>query len=186
MCCRLTVFKILVGALLAVEQLHHAHAADMLLRVGVDAGDGGANAAVGLAHVFAENPRDDQDEGQHGERDQRQPPVHPQHDEDDSREHENIFKNGEHAGGEHFVQCVYVAGKSRDQAAHGLRVEKADMHALEVPEDLAAHVEHDLLPGPLHQVGLDKLQQIAEHQRCEINAGNLGDAGAWHLGLAAA
>ncbi len=34
-------FKILVGALFAVEQLHHAHARDVFLGEAVDAGNGG-------------------------------------------------------------------------------------------------------------------------------------------------
>ena len=75
-------FKVLVGALLAIEELHHAHAADVFLREAVDARDGGAHAAVALAHVLAEDARDEQDEGQHGEGQQRQPPVHAQHDDD--------------------------------------------------------------------------------------------------------
>jgi hypothetical protein len=34
------------------------------------------------------------------------------------------------------------------------------VHALHVAEDVAAQVEHDLLAGPLHQVGLDELKEI--------------------------
>ncbi len=68
MCWLLTALKVLIRALFPIEELHHAHAADMLLRVGVDAGDGGAHAAVGLAHMLAEHARDQQDEGQDGER----------------------------------------------------------------------------------------------------------------------
>ena len=59
-------------------------------------------------------------------------------------------------GGEHLVQRVDIAGKPGDQPSHRIAVEEADVHALQVAEDLAAHVEHDLLPGPLHQVGLQR------------------------------
>ena len=38
-------FKVVEGALLAVEELHHAHPGDVLLGEAVDAGDGGADAA---------------------------------------------------------------------------------------------------------------------------------------------
>ncbi len=69
------VFKVVVGALLAIEELHHAHAADVFLGEAVDAGDGGADAAIALADVVAEEARDDQDQRQNGEGDQRQPPV---------------------------------------------------------------------------------------------------------------
>ncbi len=65
-----------VGAALAAKELDDAHAGHVLLREGVDAGDGGANAAVGVADVFAEDARDQQDERQHREGDQRQPPAH--------------------------------------------------------------------------------------------------------------
>ena len=43
--------------------------------------------------------------------------------------------------------------------ADGVAVEEADVHALDVAEDLAAEIEHDLLAGPLHEVGLDELEE---------------------------
>ena len=166
-------FELLVGALLAVEQLHHAHSAHMLLGGGVDAGDGGADAPVGVAHVFAKDAGHRQDERQHGKGDQGQPPVHAQHDDHDQDENENILEDGKDPGGEHLVQRVHIAGQPGDQAPHGIAVEKAYVHALDVAEDLAAHVEHDFLSGPLHQVGLHELQQVAEHQRGQVDAGDL-------------
>ncbi len=90
-------FELLVGALLAVEQLHHAHAAYMLLGGGVDAGDGGADAPVGVAHVLAKDAGDHQDQRQHGKGDQRQPPVHAQHDDDDESQNENVLEDGKDA-----------------------------------------------------------------------------------------
>ena len=92
-------------------------------------------------------------------------------------------KMAKHAGGEHLVEGVDVGGEARDQAADGIAVEEADVHALHVAEDLAAQVEHDFLAGPLHQVGLDELQAEGHDQRCEIDAGNLRDAMSWHSGL---
>ena len=56
----------------------------------------------------------------------------------------------------------------RHQPPTGLRSKNADMHPLDVPEDLAAQVEHDLLPGPLHQVGLQKLQRKRQQQRAKV------------------
>ncbi len=116
-----------------------------------------------------------EDQRQHGEGDQGQPPVHAQHDDDDQDENEHILEDGEDPGGEHLVQRVHIAGQPGDQPPHRIAVEKAYVHALDVAEDLAAHVEHDLLSGPLHQVGLHKLEQIAEHQRGQVDAGDLGD-----------
>ena len=48
--------KLFARFLLAVEKLHHAHAADVFLQERVDARDGRADAAVGVAHPVAENP----------------------------------------------------------------------------------------------------------------------------------
>jgi len=50
------------------------------------------------------------------------------------------------------------------------------MHALEVAEDLGAEIEHDLLAGPLHEVGLDELQAEAEGEGGEVDEGKLSDA----------
>ena len=44
-------------------------------------------------------------------------------------------------------------------------------------EDLAAQVEHDLLAGPLHEVGLEEFEGVGERERAEVDGGELGDAG---------
>ena len=49
-------------------------------------------------------------------------------------------------------------------------IEEGGLHALQVAEDLAAQIEHDLLAGPLHQVGLDELEHEGEEQRAEVEA----------------
>src|SRR5208283_4665589 len=56
------IFKVFVGSLLAVEELDDRHARDVLLGEAVDAGDGGADAAVAFAHAIAEEARDDEDQ----------------------------------------------------------------------------------------------------------------------------
>ena len=48
-------FELFVGTLLAIEQLHHAHSAYVLLGGRVDAGDRGPDAPVGVAHVLAKD-----------------------------------------------------------------------------------------------------------------------------------
>ena len=53
--------EVVEGAALAVEELHDGHAGDVLLREGVDAGDGGALAAVAVADVLAEDAGDVED-----------------------------------------------------------------------------------------------------------------------------
>src|SRR6185312_866347 len=136
-----------------------------------------ADAAVRVAHVLAEDHGGDEDERQNGEGDEGEPPLHAQHDGDDEGEGKDVFKNGDDAGGEHFVEGIDVAGEAGDEAAYGVAVIKGDMHPLEVGEDLAAEIEHDLLAGPLHEVGLGKLAEVGNEEGSEIDAGDLGDAG---------
>jgi len=51
------------------------------------------------------------------------------------------------------------------------------VHALQVAEDLGAEIEHDLLAGPLHKVGLDELEREGERERGEVEEAEFGDAG---------
>ena len=93
------------------------------------------------------------------------------------KQHEDVFEDRDHAGGEHLVQRVNVAGDTRDQPANWILVEECNVQPLQVAEDLAAQVEHHLLPGPLHDVSLRELEQEAEQQDADVHAGNLRDAG---------
>ena len=169
-------FEIVVGALFAVEKLDDGHAADVFLGEAVDAGDGGADAAVAFADAVAEQARDEQDERQDGEGQQREPPVDAEHHDGHDGEREEVVDDGEDAAGEHFIDGVDVGGDAGDQAAHGVGVEEADVHALHVAEDVAAQVEHDLLSGPLHQVGLDEFEEIGGDGATEVDGGKPGDA----------
>ena len=46
-----------------------------------------------------------------------------------------------------------------------------------VAENLAAQVEHDFLPGPLHEIGLQEFEtRKSEDEQSEIDAGDLRDA----------
>ncbi len=169
--------KLPVSALLAVEKLQNRHSADMFLQIGIDAGDGHANAAVGVANFVAEHFCSDRNERQHGEGDQRQPPVHFQHDDENAGEHEDVFEDRHHAGGKHIVQGVHVGGDAGDQAAYRVLVVESDVHALQVAEDLAAQVKHDFLAGPLHEVGLQEVEEKSEDQHAYVDGGDLRDAG---------
>ena len=64
------------GFALAIEYLHHSHAGNVFLQKSIDASDGGADAAVGVAHELAEEVRDHKNERQHGESVERETPVH--------------------------------------------------------------------------------------------------------------
>ena len=44
-------------------------------------------------------------------------------------------------------------------------------------EDLAAQIEHYLLAGPLHEVGLQEFQEEAEDQQSNVNSRDLRNAG---------
>ena len=145
--------KLVECALLAVEELHDRHAAHVLLHVAVDPCDGGADAAVALAHMVAEEAGDVQMR-ENGQGQQRQRPAHAQHDDDDEGQGEDVLKDREHARGKHLVQGIDVGGDAGDEFADRIAVKEGGRHALQVAEDLAAHIEHDLLAGPLHQVGL--------------------------------
>ncbi len=116
--------EVVEGAALAVEELHDGHAGDVLLREGVDAGGGGALAAVAVADVAAEDARDVEDGRDDRDGEQRQRPAHAQHDDDDEGEDEDILEDGEHAGGEHLVQRVDVGGDAGDEPADGVVVEE--------------------------------------------------------------
>ena len=152
--------KIIKGLLFPVKQLHNAHPGYVLLAEAVDSADGGAYAAIAFANVIAEEAGDDEDERQDGKSEQGQPPIDSKHEGGHDGEIEKVIDDGQHAGGEHFVDGVHVRGDACDEAADGVSVKEADVHALHVAEDVAAQVEHELLPGPLHEVDLDKLEEV--------------------------
>src|SRR6516165_7328257 len=60
-----------------------------------------------------------------------------------------------------------------------MRIEEADVHALHVPEDVPAQVEHDLLARPLHQVRLHKLKQISRDLENQVDQCEPRDAMHW-------
>src|SRR5205085_4190894 len=128
------------------------------LHVGVNSGDGCANAPIGIANLIAENESRVDDDWKHSQRDERQLPIHVQHDADNSEEHEHVLEDRHYPGGEHFIQSIDISRDAGHEAAHGILVEKCYMHVLKMSEDLAAQIEHHFLPGPLHGVGLDELE----------------------------
>src|SRR5260221_2712280 len=148
----------------------------MVLQVGVDAGDGNPDAAVGVTNLVTKNLGGVNNERHDRKGDQGQFAVHVQHDGDDSGEDKYILEDRDHSGGEHFVQGVDVGGDARDQASHGILVIEADVEALQVAKDLAAQVEHDFLSGPLHEVGLQVFEQKAEEREADVEGGDLRDA----------
>ena len=143
---------------LAVEELHYAHAGDVLGEVRVDARDGHPDAPVAIPHPPPEDHGGEYDKRQNGKRNQSQLPVHLQHHDDDEQQREEIAENGHHPGREHFVQHIHVGGDARDQPAHRIAVVELERQAVQVPEQLQAQIEHGALPDHLHGVSLHVLQ----------------------------
>src|SRR5256885_2144763 len=52
---------------------------------------------------------------------------------------------------------------------------KANVDQLEVPETLAAQVEHFLLSGPLHEIGLQEFEAETKPQQADVDRRNLRD-----------
>ena len=67
--------EVVERAFFAVEELHDAHAGDVLLRKGVDFGGGGTLRAVAGADCLTEDAGGDEDERDDGEGEQRDRPV---------------------------------------------------------------------------------------------------------------
>ena len=168
--------EVVEGTLFAVEELNDGHAGNVLLSKGVDLCRGGALAAVAVADMIAKELGRVQDRRNDRKGEQGQRPAHEKHDADDPGEDEDVFEDGEDARGEHLVECVDVGGDTGDEAADGVAVEEGYMERLDVTEDLAAEIEHDLLSSPLHHVGLQELEQEGEGESAEIERTDLRDA----------
>ena len=102
---------------------------------------------------------------------------------DDSGQHENVFEDRNHAGGEHFVQRIHVRGNACDQAPDRILVVEPDVHALQVAENLAAQIEHHHLARPLHEIGLQIFEQKTEDDQTHIHGRDLSNADVADLGL---
>ena len=160
-------------ARLAAEQLHRGHAGDVLLQEGVDPRDPGrARCGTTRARCARNHCVTSDDQRQHRERDQRQPPVHRDQHDHDADQREDVAEDRDDAGGEQLVQHVDVGRHARHQPADRIAVVELQVEPLQVPVDLHPHVEHDPLPGHLQRPGLDELER--ERRR----AGSRGTASA--------
>ena len=74
-------------------------------------------------------------------------------------EEEEIVDHGDDACGKEIVQGVHVGGDAGDEAADRIAVEIAHGQALDVRENFAAHVVHDLLADALHDADLGVLRE---------------------------
>ena len=91
------------GLALAIEKLHDAHARDVFLEEGVDACDGRADAAVGVANVVAKDQRDDQDARQDKEGIESQAAIELEKQCGHDREEKKVVDHGDDARGKEVV-----------------------------------------------------------------------------------
>ncbi len=157
------------GFLFAIEELHDAHAGNVFLKIGIDAGNGGTYAAVGVADEQAEEIGDDEDEGEDGEGVEGEAMVDGKKPAGEDREEEEVVDHGDDAGGEKIVEGVDVGGNAGDQAADRVAVEVRHGQTLNVAEDRGAHVVHGLLADALHDADLDVLGEEVEDEDAEEN-----------------
>ena len=104
-------------------------------------------------------------------------PVDQEQSRDDTDQDQDISEDGHHANGEHFVQRIHVVSDAGDQAPDGIAVEKSDLQALQVAENLHAQVVHHPLPGHQHGVGLAVGGHEPHHQKQAEDKGELLQAG---------
>ena len=152
---------------LAVEELHHCHAADAFGQEGVEVGQARPDLTEGFAHLEAEGEDDIEKHWQHDEGDQGKLQVHPEHDPDDADQNEDVADDGDYAGGEHLSQNLHIAGYPRHQAAGGGPVHKRRGKALDVGEKFHAEIEHDPLPQILEEIDFQVGQEPSAMMRAK-------------------
>ncbi len=150
---------------LAMEELHHAHAGEILLQVAVHPGDGTANVAERLTHRAPENRDDQPHRRKDRERHQRQAPVDREHHRADREQRGEVADHGHHTRREELVERLNVGGDARHQTAHRLTIEEWDRETLQPLKDLPAQIRHHALPDPRGQHRLRVLGHKGEEQR---------------------
>ncbi len=127
-----------------------------------------------LPHFAVDHPRapavfaDHQNhERQDDKADQRELPVEGQHQRHDCHDEDHILHQGDHAGGQHFVDGPDIVGYPGHQPAHGVLVEILHRHALQMGKHVMAQVVHRPLGegGGDHALGIARRQaQKADHK----------------------
>ena len=157
---------------LAIERLHRAHAAQVLVQEPVHARQPDADVAERAPHFDAKDQRQDHDQRQHRERDAHELGIEAHHRHHDPDEHEHVADDRDHARGEELVQDVHVVREPGHDAAHRMAIEIGDRQPLQVAEELEPQIQHDVLSHPLHDPRLEIGEQVAEHQHRQIEGGD--------------
>src|SRR5207253_3362675 len=131
----ITLLEFIHGFALAIEELHDAHSGNIFLEERVDAGNGRADAAIGVAHELAENHGDDEDAGEDGKSVQRKAAVDLEEQHGHDHEEEEVVDHGDDACGEKIVESIDVGGDARNETADGVAVKVAHRQTLHVAEN---------------------------------------------------
>ena len=123
---------------LAPEELHDAHAADVLLEIRVDSREPCSDLSIGSAHRSLEYTRRQPHEGNHRKGCQRESPVGDEHQHADRDEREQVAHSRHDARGEELIQGLDVGRDPRDEAPDRVPVEERDRKLLQVGKQLMA------------------------------------------------
>ena len=140
----------------------------MLLQVGVDFGDGDADAPVALGHAAPEYGGHQDHQRHHAQHQPGQPRAQLEHDGHNEAQHQHVAEDGHQSGSEQIVEHVHVGGDARHQPAHRVAVEEGQIQCLQVRHELLAQIEHGELAGVLHQVDLREFEDEGAHQHAQI------------------
>ena len=119
--------------------------------------------------------RRQRDERQHGERDERQPPVHQEHRRHDADEHEHVAEDRDDARREQIVERVDVGRDARHQPADRIAIVEAEVEPLQVAVHLHAQRVHDALADRLQDVRLAVLEGEAGDEQAGKERGPGGE-----------
>ncbi len=154
--------------LLAGVGLHHGHARDLLVQVGVHPRGLGADLAEGVADAAA-RPVDAQGHGRDARRRRGATSSSPSTSmmETMATRRTRSPKRVERARAEHLVDGVDVVGDAGDEPADRRAIEEAQLAGVEEVEDVGAQLGHGARAADLHQVHLREGDRLLDDQHRE-------------------
>ena len=124
---------------------------------------------------------EEQQKRRHADGDQREVPVEPEHEADDTDDRQQIDENPERGRGREVLQRRDIVGNRRQQNAGLLLLVVAERQALQVIEHSDAQVVRDPLSDALRVVVVDVRGHAADDR--DEDHGDGGDGGESHLAL---
>ena len=147
-------------ALLAVKKLHHLHAGNVLLQIGIKPRQARAQLAIGAHGEALQVEGRDGDDRDHCAADQGELKVDIGHEADDGQQGEQVHKDRDDALAEKLVEGIDVVGGAGHNTAQRRAVEVAQRQLLQVGKQVAAHVVHDALTDHAGDQGLGVLSAV--------------------------